>query len=60
MAVKEEHLDDEWRWPTASPGEKLDRAADTCPVCLASHALAVELGMGASPIGGARPSPPVQ
>lgn len=32
--------------PTASPGEKLDRAADTCPVCLASHALVVELGMG--------------
>lgn len=46
--------------PTASPGDKLDRAADTCPACLASHALAVELGMGASPPGGSLPSPPVQ
>lgn len=41
--------------PTASPGEKLDRAADTCPVRLARRTLAVDLGMGASPFGSSRP-----
>lgn len=42
--------------PTASPGERIDRAADTCPGCLASHALAVDLGMGVC--GGGLPFPP--
>lgn len=43
--------------PTAAPGEKLDRAADTCPGRLASRALAVELGMGGASLRRRPPLP---